>query len=127
MRSVLLRRICRRLAVSCFGDIAQPSPELTQSVESAYLVVEGGIFPYCIQCLLDKDQGIRINAAGLLREISKHTQELSQVVIDHGDAEALVLYLSSDQNNEPLNAFMAIEFIASFSQSLTTGLINEGV
>jgi hypothetical protein len=41
--------------------------------------------------------------------------------------EALVHNLSSDPNNEPLNAVIAIRFIASFSQSLATGVINEGV
>jgi hypothetical protein len=70
--------------------------------------------------------GVRINAAGLVREISKHTQELSQMVVDHGGAETLVRYLSSDPNNQPLNVFMASGFIASFSQSLPTGLIKEG-
>jgi hypothetical protein len=49
------------------------------------------------------------------------------VVVDHGCAEALVGYLSSDPNNEPLNAIMVIGFIALFSLSLATGLINECV
>jgi hypothetical protein len=47
--------------------------------------------------------------------------------VDPGGAEALGCFLSSDPNNALLNAVMAIGLIASFSQSLATGLINEGI
>ena len=96
------------------------------SVQNAELIVNSGIFPSSLLCLKDKDQIVRKNAASLIREIVKHTQELSQRVITEGGAAALVQFLKPDQQNEPLYAIMAIGFIASFSQALSTVLLQTG-
>ena len=94
------------------------------SVDCAELVVEGEIFPATLTCLADKDTGVRRAAARLVETVVKHSQELAQLVVTVGGAAALVQYLKSD--NEPLHAVMAIGFIAAFSQSLATTLIQEG-
>lgn len=95
------------------------------SVESADLVIGGGIFPEAINCLKDKEAGVRKSAAALIREIVKHTQVQAQTVIEFGGASALIQYLRPEGDNEPLNAIMAIGYISSFSQSLAMSLINE--
>jgi HEAT repeat protein len=95
------------------------------SLDSAELVVEGEIFPNALNCLKDKDSGVRKHAAALIREIVKHTPELSQLVVNVGGAAALVQYLAPEAGNEPLNAVMAIGYIASFSPSLAGALIQE--
>jgi HEAT repeat protein len=96
------------------------------SVDSAELVVEGEIFPATLHCLKDADGGVRKAAAALVREVVKHTQELAQLVVNVGGAAALCEHLKPEANNEPLNAVMAVGYISSFSQSLSTALINEG-
>jgi hypothetical protein len=95
------------------------------SLDSAELVVEGEIFPPALNCLKDKDAGVRKYAAALIREIVKHTPELSQLVVNVGGAAALVQYLAPDAENEPINAVMAIGYIGSFSPSLAGALIQE--
>jgi len=96
------------------------------SVQSAELVVNSGIFPAVLLCFKDKDQVVRKNAAGLIREVVKHTQELSQRVVTEGGGAALVQFLKPDQNNEPLFGVMSIGYIASFSQALSSVLIQCG-
>jgi 3-methyladenine DNA glycosylase AlkD len=95
------------------------------SVAFAEEVVAGNIFPIALFCLKDRDETVRRLAAGLVREIVKHTQELAQLVMVHGAAAALVHYLKPESQNEPINAVMAIGHIASCSQSLALALLAE--
>jgi hypothetical protein len=110
----------KTVACSTLAHIAK------HSVESAELVVNANIFPQSLLCLRDKDPDVRKNAATLIREISKHTQELAQRIITEGGAIALVQYLKPDQGNDPIYGVMAIGYIASFSQSLATVLLQCG-
>jgi HEAT repeat protein len=95
------------------------------SLDSAELVVEGQVVPPSLACLKDKDPGVRKSGASLLREIVKHTQELALLVVNVGGAASLVQYLKPESGNDPLSAVMAIGYIASFSQSLASALIQE--
>jgi HEAT repeat protein len=110
----LKQQVCYTLA-----QIAKHCVELAQEV------VAGEIFPMVLFCLKDQDEIVRRLAAGLVREIVKHTQELSQLVMLNGGGAALVQYLKPENKNEPLNAVMAVGHIASFSQSLALSLMSE--
>jgi HEAT repeat protein len=95
------------------------------TLDSAELVVEGQIVPPALQCLKDKDPGVRKAAASLMRDVVKHSQELAMLVINVGGAAALVQYLKPEAGNDPLSAVMAVGYIAAFSQSLASALIQE--
>ena len=110
----------RTVACQTLAQIAK------HNVESAQLVVNAQIFPQSLLCLRDKSPEVRKAAATLIREISKHTQELAQRIITEGGAIALVQYLKPDQGNDPIYGVMAIGYIASFSQSLATVLLQTG-
>jgi HEAT repeat protein len=115
-----------------------PDPKLKQQVartlthiakhstDTAQLIVDENAFPHALHCFKDKDIGVRTYSAALVREIVKHTQELSQYVINMGGAAALVAFLKPESQNEPLNGVLTVGFIASFSQTLTHALIDEG-
>ncbi len=49
------------------------------SVDLSELVVEAEIFPAVLSCLRDQDEYVRKNVATLIREIAKHTPEVSAV------------------------------------------------
>ncbi|EAY22500.1 Armadillo/beta-catenin-like repeat family protein [Trichomonas vaginalis G3] len=110
----------RTVACSTLAHIAK------HQVESAERIVNAGIFPHVLLCLRDKEPEVRKAAATLIREIVKHTQELSQRIITEGGAVALVQYLKPDQGNDPIYGVMSIGYIASFSQSLATVLLQSG-
>jgi hypothetical protein len=61
-----------------------------------------------------------IESAILIHEVVKHTQELSQSVVNEGGGVTLVHFLTTELSNELLNAVTANGFIASFSQSLAS-------
>lgn len=96
------------------------------SVESAELIAQADIFPESLLCLKDSDYSVRHAAATLVRELVKHTQELAQRVVNEGGAVALVAYLKPEQGNDPIFGVMAVGYIASFSQSLATVLLQSG-
>lgn len=119
----LLKETDPKLKTAACSTLAHISKH---SVETANLVVDSGIFPESLLCLKDSDYEVRKSAATLIREIVKHTQELSQRVVTEGGSVALVQYLKPDQGNDPLFGVMAIGYIASFSQSLATVLLQCG-
>lgn len=47
------------------------------SVDLAEMVVEAEIFPAVLTCLKDPDEYVKKNVATLIREITKHTPEVS--------------------------------------------------
>jgi HEAT repeat protein len=136
--SDLAQAVINQRAISHIAPLLTASdPKLKQEVcqtlaqiakhtlDCAELVVEGPVVPSALACLKDKDPGVRKAAACLLREIVKHTLELAMMVINVGGAPALVQYLKPEAGNEPLNAVMAIGYIANFSQALASSLIQE--
>jgi hypothetical protein len=111
---ILKQQVCYTLA-----HIAKHSVALAKEV------VASQIFPIVLFLLKDRDPIVRRLAAGLVREIVKHTQELAQLAMRNGGAAALVVYLKPESQNEPLNGVMAVGHIASFSQSLALALMAE--
>lgn len=61
----------KRQVLSCLSQISK------HTVELAELVVEGEIFPPVLDRLRDPDSFVRKNAATLIREVVKHTPEVS--------------------------------------------------
>ena len=51
------------------------------SVDLAEMVVEAEIFPAILTCLRDADEYVRKNVATLIREIAKHTPEVSYSLV----------------------------------------------
>ena len=48
------------------------------SVDLAEMVVEAEIFPAVLDCLTDQDEYVKKNVAMLIREVAKHTPEVSK-------------------------------------------------
>ena len=63
----------QRQVYSALSQIAK------HSVELAELVVEAEVFPTIYKCLKDPDEYVRKNVATLIREIAKHTPEVSYI------------------------------------------------
>ncbi|VDK89161.1 unnamed protein product [Dibothriocephalus latus] len=136
----------KRAAASSLGDIAKHSPDLAQSVidagaiaylskhvttqiakhtaDFADLVVESEIFPAILISLKDQDEGVRKECATLIREICKHTLELSQLIVNSGGAAAIVDYIGESYGNASLPGIMALGYIAAHSESLAMAIIH---
>ena len=61
----------QRQVFSALSQIAK------HSVDLAEMVVEAEIFPAVLNCLKDADEYVKKNVATLIREIAKHTPEVS--------------------------------------------------
>ncbi len=61
----------QRQVFSALSQIAK------HSVDLAEMVVEAEIFPAVLTCLKDVDEYVKKNVATLIREIAKHTPEVS--------------------------------------------------
>lgn len=60
---------------SALGQISK------HSVDLAEMVVEAEIFPAVLACLKDPDEYVKKNISMLMREITKHTPEVTNMVI----------------------------------------------
>jgi len=76
-----------------------------------------------LPCLKDTDQFVRKFAAIALRDIVKHSEALSGVVVAAGGGAALVEYVHTTHRNPALAGITAIGYVASFSESLAMSLI----
>lgn len=65
----------KRQVLLTLGSIAKHSTNLAESV------VEADIFPECLVLMGHPDDAVRKNAAILTREISKHTLEVSYLIL----------------------------------------------
>ena len=63
------------------------------------------------------------NTAILIREISKHTMELCQLILNAGGIAALIDYLGNTRGNVRLPGIMALGYIAAHSETLAMAVI----
>ena len=63
------------------------------------------------------------NTAILIREISKHTMELCQLILNAGGVAALIDYLGNTRGNVRLPGIMALGYIAAHSETLAMAVI----
>lgn len=78
----------------CLSQIAKHSTDLAE------IVVEAEIFPGILTCLKYPDGHVRKHAACVIRDISKHTPELAQLVVSHGSVAVLIDYLNQSKSNK---------------------------
>lgn len=80
------------------------------------MVVEAEIFPSVLLHLAHQCIGVRRNAACLIRDIVKHSLELTQLVVNTGGIGALMEVLHQDEedsdNGAKLPTITALGFIA---------------
>ncbi|TRZ00293.1 hypothetical protein DNTS_009902 [Danionella cerebrum] len=93
------------------------------SVDIAEMVVEAEIFPASLVCLKDPDEYVRKNVAGLIREITKHTPELSQIIVNVGGVAAVIDYLGDSRGNVRLPGIMMLGYVAAHSENLAMAVI----
>ncbi|OON19756.1 Armadillo/beta-catenin-like repeat protein, partial [Opisthorchis viverrini] len=93
------------------------------SVDLAELVVEAEIFPTILVSLKDADEIVRKNCSTLIKDIVKHTSELSQLVTNAGGAASIVEFLSNNSGYVILPGVMALGYIAAHSESLAMAII----
>ncbi|KAI8813053.1 armadillo-type protein [Cladochytrium replicatum] len=132
----------RRISALALSDIAKHSPELAQAVVDAgsisiippllsnsdaklrrQAVVDGEIFPNAMSCLKDSDSYVRRNAATLVCEITKHTPELAQLIVNSGGIAVVVDYINESHGNARLPGIMTLGYIAAFSETLALAVI----
>ena len=63
------------------------------------------------------------NTAILIREVSKHTMELCQLILNAGGVAALIDYLGNTRGNVRLPGIMALGYIAAHSETLAMAVI----
>jgi hypothetical protein len=95
------------------------------SVDMAEVVVEAEIFPRILTCLQYPDELVRKHAATVVREVAKHSMELSQLVVGNGGVGTLVDYISESTGGARLPGIMALGYIAAFSETLALAVIAE--
>jgi hypothetical protein len=66
---------------------------------------------------------VRRNAATCIREVSRHTPELAQLVVSAGGHAALVEYTNEAEGNARLPGIMALGYIAAYSETLALAVI----
>ena len=81
MLSLILWQLTCLLLVFTFFFQRQVFSALSQiakhSVDLAEMVVEAEIFPAVLMCLKESDEYVKKNVAMLIREVAKHTPEVS--------------------------------------------------
>jgi len=86
--------------------------------------VEGEIFPGVLDLLKDSDPFVKKNAAILIREIARHTPELSALVVNNGGAAALVEYVNDSKGLGQHPGIMALGYISAFSETMAKVVID---
>ena len=96
------------------------------SVDLAEVVVEAEIFPNILNCLKDSVM-VRKNAAMCIREVSKHTPELTKLAVNSGGAAALVDYISEAMGNGK-HCYRGTGYISAFSETLAlAAIVSKGI
>ena len=65
----------------------------------AEVVVEAQIFPKMLTSLKFPDDLVNKHAATFVREVSKHTPELAQLVVSYGSVAALVDHIADSEGS----------------------------
>ena len=92
-------------------------------MDLAEIVVQHGIFPTILNCLKNKDMIVKKNAATCIREISRQSRELSQLICQSGGEAALVDFISTTKGVVRLPGIMTLGYIASFDEQLAMRII----
>ena len=109
----LVRQVCSALA-----QIAKHSVDLAENI------VQAEIFPKILSLLKkDKDLIVKKNAATLIREIAKHTPELSRLIVNCGGDSVIIEYITETIGNIRLPGIVALGYIAAFSDTLALAII----
>lgn len=67
---------------------------------------------------------MRKNAATCIREIAKHSSELSNTICNAGGSAALVEYISDSTGSSRLPGIMTLGYIAAFDEHNAMAIIN---
>lgn len=89
--------------------------------------MEASIFPQVLIGMKDKDVSLRSDAANLIKELCKHTFEISQVVVNSGGIPALVDFLEEAKGHSAIPGIMALGYIAAHSDLQATTVIKTQV
>jgi hypothetical protein len=89
----------------------------------AELVVEAYIFPAVLPALQDPDEYVRKNVATLVRDVTKHSAELAQLIVNSGGVISVVDYVNEANGSALMPAVMALGYIAAFSERLAMSVI----
>ena len=78
-------------------------------------------------CLKDSDEVVRKNCGTLIREVVKHTPELSQLIVNSGGVAAIVDYIGESKGFIALPGVMSLGYIAAHSETLAMAIIVSNV
>lgn len=91
------------------------------------MVVESEIFPSVLVCLKDTDEIVKKNCANLIKEIVKHTPELSQLIVNSGGVTATIEFIGDSKGFICLPGVIALGYIAAHSETLAMAVIVSNV
>ena len=63
------------------------------------------------------------NCATLIREVAKHTPELSQLIVNAGGIATVVNYIAQSSGNVRLPGIMMLGYVAAHSETLAMAVI----
>ena len=66
---------------------------------------------------------VKKNCATLIREIAKHTPELSQLIVNAGGVAAIVDFIGETEGNISLPGIMMMGYVAAHSETLSMSVI----
>lgn len=69
------------------------------------------------------DPYVRKNAASLICELTKHSPDLAQLIVNSGGIVPIVEYLKESSGNARMPALMALGYISAFSETLAMSVI----
>ncbi|XP_057321383.1 sperm-associated antigen 6-like [Microplitis mediator] len=108
----------KRQVLLTLGGIAKHSTNLAESV------VEADIFPDVLLLMGHPDDIVKKNSAILTREISKHTLELAQLVVNTGGIASLIEFIcTTSKSSTKLPGIMALGYISGHSDQMAIAII----
>lgn len=114
------------------------------------MVVEAEIFPASFACLKDSDEYVKKNCATLIREVAKHTPEvtyldcgpqsyphsiwiiyvykrirmkLAQLLVNAGGVAAIVDFIGENKGNIKLPGVMMLGYVGAHTENLAMAVI----
>ncbi|KAJ3328111.1 Sperm-associated antigen 6, partial [Gonapodya sp. JEL0774] len=118
----------RRQAMSALGQVAKHGIDMAETVVDGQgwggdgaMVVEA-----IVRGVRDEDAAVRRAAGTLVCEIVKHSEELSQLLVNSGALSPLIESLSSTSGIARLPSIMALGYISAFGEALALAVAVSG-
>jgi hypothetical protein len=107
-----IRQVCQ-----CLANISK------HSVDQAEAVVGAELFPKILYRLKDTDESVRKMAATCIREVVKHSPELSKLFVEAGGITATIEYLNENKGVARLPGILILGYVAGYDAHTAMSII----